>query len=223
MTMKRVLIGLLVVGIVVLGSSCASMGKKEKTGTVIGASAGAVAGAVIGKGPTGTIVGAIIGAAVGGAAGMYIGKYMDKQAKEIEENVEGAEVQRVGEGIRITFDSGILFDVDRSDLTATSQQNLKNLAQTLAKYPDTNILIEGHTDSTGSREHNMTLSERRAKSVAHNLAGLNVASSRFSVMGYGPDQPVAANDTAEGRQKNRRVELAVIANEKLKEEAKAKA
>jgi outer membrane protein OmpA-like peptidoglycan-associated protein len=220
--MKRLLIGLLVVCLVVWSSSCASMGKKEKTGTIIGASAGAVAGAVIGKGPTGTILGAILGAAVGGAAGMYIGKYMDKQAKEIEENVEGAEVQRVGEGIRITFDSGLLFDVNKYDLNETSQLNLKNLAVTLAKYGDTNILIEGHTDSTGTREQNVTLSERRAKSVAHYLAGLNVASSRFSIMGYGPDQPIAANDTAEGRQKNRRVELAVIANEKLKEEAKAK-
>ena len=111
--MKRLLIGLLVVCVLVWSSSCASMGKKEKTGTIIGASAGAVAGAVIGKGAAGTILGAILGAAVGGAAGMYIGKYMDKQAKEIEENVEGAEVQRVGEGIRITFDSGLF-------LTSTS-------------------------------------------------------------------------------------------------------
>lgn len=221
--MKRFLIGLLAVCIVILGAGCASMGKKEKTGAVIGASAGAVAGAVIGKGPGGTIIGAILGAAVGGAAGAYIGGYMDKQAKEIEQNVEGAEVQRVGEGIRITFDSGLLFDVDRSDLSETSKQNLNNLAQTFAKYPDTNIMIEGHTDSSGAREHNLTLSERRAKAVAHYLAGLNVKSSRFSIMGYGPDQPVAANDTAEGRAKNRRVELAVIANEKLKQEAKEKA
>ena len=218
--MKRFLIGLLVVCLIAWSSSCASMSKKEKTGAVIGASAGAVAGAVIGKGPGGTIIGAIIGAAVGGAAGAFIGHYMDKQAKEIEENVEGAEVQRVGEGIRITFDSGLLFDVNKYDLNETSRQNLNNLAATLAKYPDTNILIEGHTDSTGAREQNLTLSERRAKSVAHHLAGLNVQASRFSIMGYGPDQPVAANDTAEGRQKNRRVELAVIANEKLKEEAK---
>lgn len=216
--MKRSLIGLLIVGIVVLGAGCAGMNKKEK-GAVIGASAGAVAGAVIGKGPGGTIIGAILGAAVGGAAGAYIGGYMDKQAKEIEENVEGAEVQRVGEGIRITFDSGLLFEVDKYDLTETSRQNLTNLAKTFAEYPDTNILIEGHTDSTGAREYNMTLSERRARSVAHYLAGLNVKSSRFSIMGYGPDQPIASNDTADGRQKNRRVELAVIANQELKEKA----
>ena len=218
--MKRFLIGMLVVCLIVWSASCASMSKKEKTGAAVGASAGAVAGAIIGKGPGGTILGAILGAAVGGAAGAYIGKYMDKQAKEIENNVEGAEVQRVGEGIRITFDSGLLFDVNKYDLNETSRQNLNNLAQTLAKYPNTNIMIEGHTDSTGAREQNVTLSERRAKSVSHYLAGLNVASSRFSIMGYGPDQPVASNDTAEGRQKNRRVELAVIANEKLKEEAK---
>ena len=216
--MKRTLAGLLIVGIVVLGAGCAGMSKKEK-GAVIGASAGAVAGAVIGKGPGGTVIGAILGAAVGGAAGAYIGSYMDKQAKEIEENVEGAEVQRVGEGIRITFDSGLLFDVDKYDLTETSKQNLTNLAKTFAEYPDTNILIEGHTDSTGAREYNMTLSERRARSVSHYLAGLNVKSSRFSIMGYGPDQPIASNDTADGRQKNRRVELAVIANQELKEKA----
>ena len=224
--MKRFMIGMLVLCVIVWSSSCASMGKdmgkKEKTGAIGGAAAGAVAGALIGKGAAGTIVGALLGAVVGGAAGAYIGSYMDKQAKEIEKNVEGAEVQRVGEGIRITFDSGLLFDVGKYDLNETSQQNLKNLAVTLAKYGDTNILIEGHTDSTGTREQNLVLSERRAKSVGHYLAGLNVASSRFSIMGYGPDQPIATNDTPEGRQQNRRVELAVIANEKLKEEAKAK-
>lgn len=218
--MKKFLIGLLAVCLILWSLSCASMSKKEKTGAAVGAAGGAVAGAVIGKGPAGTILGAILGAAVGGAAGAYIGHYMDKQAEEIKKDVKGAEVQRVGEGIRITFDSGLLFDVGKFDLNETSRQNLTNLASTLAKYPDTNIMIEGHTDSTGSRESNLTLSERRAKSVAHYLAGLNVQASRFSIMGYGPDQPVASNDTAEGRQKNRRVELAVIANEKLKEEAK---
>lgn len=224
--MKRILIGMLLVCLIVWSSSCSSitknMGKKEKTGAAVGGAAGAVAGAVIGKGAAGTIVGALLGAAVGGAAGAYIGNRMDKQAAEIKQEVKGAEVERVGEGIRITFDSGLLFDIDKYDLNETSRQNLNNLAGILIKYPDTNILIEGHTDSTGTREHNLDLSERRARAVAHYLAGLNVASSRFSIMGYGPDQPVAANDTAEGRQKNRRVELAVMANEKMKKEAQEK-
>jgi len=218
--MKKILIGLLVLGIIIGSSSCASMGKKEKQGTVIGASAGAVAGALIGKGPGGTILGALLGAAIGGAGGAYIGRYMDKQAKEMEKDLEGAKVERVGEGIRITFDSGLLFDVDKYDLNEASRQNLDRLAAILIKYPDTNVLIEGHTDSTGAQEHNLTLSERRAKSVAHYLAGLNVASSRFSVMGYGPDQPIATNDTAEGRQQNRRVDVAIMANDKLKKAAK---
>ena len=220
--MKRILIGFLVLCLVVWSSSCASMGKKEKTGATVGATAGAVAGALIGKGAAGTIFGALLGAAVGGAAGAYIGKYMDKQAAEMRQDLQGAKVERIGEGIKITFDSGLLFDAGKSDLRDVSRQNLDSLATILNKYPDTNILIEGHTDSTGTREQNLVLSERRAGSVGHYLAQRNVAAGRFSEMGYGPDQPIATNDTPEGRQQNRRVELAVIANEKLKEEAKAK-
>jgi outer membrane protein OmpA-like peptidoglycan-associated protein len=216
--MKRLLIGLLVLSVVAWSAGCASMNRTQKGG-VIGAAGGAVAGGLIGRAAGNTVLGAILGAAVGGAAGAYIGHYMDKQAEEMRQDLQGARVERVGEGIRITFDSGLLFDVDKYDLREQSRQNLSRLADVLNRYPDTNVLIEGHTDSTGSREHNVTLSERRANSVAHYLAQLNVRSGRFSVMGYGPDQPVASNETSEGRQQNRRVDLAVIANEKLKRAA----
>jgi outer membrane protein OmpA-like peptidoglycan-associated protein len=216
--MKRLLVGLLALSIVAWSVGCASMSRTQKGG-VIGAAGGAVAGGLIGKAAGNTVLGAILGAAVGGAAGAYIGHYMDKQAEEMRRDLQGARVERVGEGIRITFDSGLLFDVDKYDLREQSRQNLSRLAEVLNRYPDTNVLIEGHTDSTGTREHNVTLSERRANAVAHYLAQLNVQSGRFSVMGYGPDQPVVSNETAEGRQQNRRVDLAVIANEKLKRAA----
>ncbi|MCJ7579188.1 MAG: OmpA family protein [Candidatus Aminicenantes bacterium] len=162
-------------------------------------------------------------AAVGGAAGAYIGSYMDKQAAEMQRDLKGAEVQRIGEGIKITFDSGILFDIDKSDLRPVSRTNLAELAKILNKYPDTNILIEGHTDETGSDDHNMTLSKDRAQSVALNLATLEVESARFSITGYGETQPIVMNDTPEGRQKNRWVDIAVLANDKLKKAAQKKA
>jgi len=141
----------------------------------------------------------------------------------MQRDLQGAKIERVGEGIKITFDSGLLFDVDKYDLRPASQENLTKLATILNKYPDTNIIIEGHTDSTGSRENNMTLSDNRAKTVAAYLARQNVQSSRFTVMGYGPDQPVASNDTLEGRQLNRRVDIGIIANEKLKKAAQEQA
>ncbi len=129
----------------------------------------------------------------------------------------------MGEGIKITFGSGLLFDVDKADLRPEAQTELVELARILNKYSDTNILIEGHTDSTGSDDYNQTLSERRARSVSVFLAAQNVDSRRFSVIGYGESQPIASNDTAEGRQQNRRVELAIMANDKLKEAAKKQA
>lgn len=213
--MKKILPLILVLCLISFNFRCASWSKTAK-GATIGAAGGAVAGAVVGKIAGSTLTGAIIGAAVGGAAGAYIGRQMDKQAEEMRRDLEGAKVERIGEGIKITFDSGLLFDVDKYDLRPASQENLKKLAVILNKYPDTNIIIEGHTDSTGTREYNLTLSERRAKAVAAYLAQLGVQSSRFSVMGYGPDQPIASNDSPEGRQQNRRVDLGIIANEKLK-------
>jgi outer membrane protein OmpA-like peptidoglycan-associated protein len=198
------------------------MSNTEK-GAVIGAAGGAVVGGVIGNAAGNTAVGAIIGAAVGGAAGAVIGHYMDKQAAEIERDIEGAKVERVGEGIKITFDSGLLFDVNKYDIKPVAQNDLVRLAGILNKYPDTEVLIEGHTDSTGTRDFNMDLSRRRAQSVANALAAQQVLVSRLNQMGYGPDQPVASNSTSAGRAANRRVDLAIYANDKLKKAAEKQA
>jgi outer membrane protein OmpA-like peptidoglycan-associated protein len=220
--MKKILFSLTIVALMLGLSGCSNMTRKEK-GAIIGATAGAVVGGVIGHEAGNTAVGAIIGAAVGGAAGAYIGNYMDKQAAEIERDLEGARVERVGEGIKITFKSGILFDVDKSGLRPEAQAELAKLATILNKYEDTEILVEGHTDATGGEEHNRELSLRRANSVSTHLTTQQVAGNRFTVMGYGESQPIADNATAEGRQSNRRVELAIFANDKLKGVAQEKA
>lgn len=204
----------LIVGLLGCGLS------KSEQGALIGAGAGAAVGGVIGNKAGNTAVGAILGAAIGGAAGAYIGNYMDKQAEEIEKDIEGARVERVGEGIKITFDSGILFDVNKSDLKPEAYADLTNLAKILNKYEDTEILIEGHTDSTGPRDYNMTLSLRRAQTAANFMSQIGVRGDRFHLMGYGPDQPIATNETTAGRQANRRVEIAIYANDKLKSAAK---
>jgi outer membrane protein OmpA-like peptidoglycan-associated protein len=193
-----------------------------KKGAGIGAATGGTIGAIIGHQSGNTAVGAIIGAAVGGAAGAYIGNYMDKQAAEMERDLEGAKVERIGEGIKITFESGLLFDVNKAELKPASKSNLTSLATILNKYPDTNILLEGHTDSDGTEEHNLNLSELRAKSVANYLASQQVMEPRFTTMGYGESQPVADNSTASGKSQNRRVEVAIYANDKLKKTAEKK-
>lgn len=189
-------------------------------GGAIGAGSGAVVGGVIGKKAGNTALGAIIGAAVGGTAGALIGRYMDKQAEEIQRDLKGAKVERIGEGIKITFDSGLLFDVNKYNLKPASRSNLEELAQVLKKYEDTNILIEGHTDSSGSDEHNYELSDKRAHAVSGYLGGLGVNPTRFTVVGYGENQPVASNESESGRQQNRRVDIAIYANDKLKKAAK---
>jgi outer membrane protein OmpA-like peptidoglycan-associated protein len=209
--------------VVALSAGSQACATKKQTGAVVGAGAGAVVGGAVGAAAGNTAVGAIIGAAVGGAAGFIIGDYMDRQAEEMERDLEGARVERVGEGIKITFDSGIMFDVNKADLRPEAQQNLTELARILNKYDDTIILVEGHTDSSGPENYNMELSRRRAESVAHYLAVQNVQPGRFSTIGYGEAQPIASNDTEYGRQQNRRVELAIMANEKLKEAAKKQA
>jgi outer membrane protein OmpA-like peptidoglycan-associated protein len=219
--MKKAVVYVLLVSLLFAFCGCGSMSRTKK-GTAIGAAAGAAVGAIVGKRAGNTAVGAILGAAIGGAAGAYIGHYMDEQAAEIERDIEGAKVERIGEGIKITFDSGILFDVDKAALRNVSMTNLDKLATILNKYEDTNILIEGHTDATGSDEYNLDLSEKRAMSVRNHLAGQGVIPTRFTIMGYGESQPIAANDTDEGRQANRRVEVAIMANEKLKKAAEDK-
>ncbi len=220
--MKKVVVGLLITFFILSSFGCASMSRKEK-GAVIGGASGAAIGAAIGDAAGNTAVGAILGAVIGGAAGAYIGNYMDNQAEEMERDLEGATIERVGEGIKVTFDSGILFEVNKATLQPASQANLEQLATILNKYEDTDVLIEGHTDATGSEEYNLTLSEQRAQSVANFLAGLQVDATRFTIMGYGEGQPVADNASVEGRQANRRVDLAIMANDKLKKTAEAKA
>lgn len=215
--MKKLALAAALVSMVLV--SCASW-NRAMTGGVIGAGAGGLIGGVIGKQLGNTAAGAIIGAAVGGTAGAAIGHYMDKQAEEIKRDIKDAEVERVGEGIKITFNSGILFDVGSSRLKPAAEQNTVQLAKILNKYKDTEILIEGHTDSTGSRTTNMALSEDRAMSVARMLKTQGVMGGRIDTKGYGPDQPVAANSTVNGRQANRRVEVAIFANDKLKKAAK---
>ena len=219
--MKKLTTILLIISISFALYGCSSWSRAEK-GAVAGAAAGGAVGAAIGHQYGNTALGAILGAAIGGAAGAYIGNYMDKQAAEIERDIEGAKVERVGEGIKITFDSGILFAFNKSDLQAEAQENLSKLAGILKKYEDTDILIEGHTDSTGPEEYNFELSERRAESVARHLSMEQVSITRFTLMGYGEAQPVADNATDKGRQENRRVEVAIMANDKLKKAAEQK-
>lgn len=188
-------------------------------GGAIGAGAGGAIGGVIGHQSGNTAVGAIIGAAVGGATGALIGRHMDKQAEELQADLKGAKVERVGEGILITFDSGLLFKLNSSDLSATTKANLTELSKTLNKYEDTNVLIEGHTDSSGDDAYNDKLSNQRAASVEEFLTGQGVKGSRLTTKGYGETQPISVNDTDAGRQANRRVEVAIYANKEMKKAA----
>lgn len=202
-----------------LGQGCNSFTKTQK-GAAIGAGAGGVVGAFIGKAAGNTALGAVIGGAVGGTAGALIGHNMDKQAAEIKQTVPGATVVREGEGIIVKFDSGILFDVDKTDLKGAAQTNLSNLAASLSKNPQTNILIVGHTDNTGSDEHNMDLSIRRAEAVKSYIASAGVNASRLTTQGKGESEPIADNNTPDGRSQNRRVEIAIVANDQMKAQAK---
>jgi outer membrane protein OmpA-like peptidoglycan-associated protein len=216
--MHRTIRHLPVLVALVSGSGCASLNKKE-SGAAIGAAAGAATGAVIGRVSGSTAKGAIIGAAVGGAAGAVIGHQMDQQAKEIRQNVPGAVVERVGEGLQVTFESGLLFDYDSDVLHAAAKQNLATLAASLDKYPNTDLVVVGHTDNKGSDGYNMSLSERRAAAAASYLASQGVARSRLRSVGRGEAEPVASNDTDAGRRQNRRVEVAIYANDALKRQA----
>jgi outer membrane protein OmpA-like peptidoglycan-associated protein len=216
--MKKLIIMFLSAALLITMVMGCAWSNKAKGGA-IGAGAGGVAGGVIGKQLGNTALGAIIGAAVGGTAGVLIGNEMDKRAAEMKQDMQGARIERVGEGIKITFDSGLLFDVNKSDLRPQAKTNIESLAKILNKYDDTNILIEGDTDNTGTEDYNLKLSERRAQSVASYLMGFGVPNSRISTVGLGEMNPVASNDTDYGRQQNRRVEVAIFANEKLKKAA----
>jgi outer membrane protein OmpA-like peptidoglycan-associated protein len=218
---KRIIALCLILSLVLMGTGCAEWSRMQK-GAAIGAGTGGVAGGLIGHAAGNTAVGVLLGAVIGGAAGAFIGNYMDKQAAEIERDIAGARVERVGEGIKITFSSGVMFDVNRAVLKDQYRGELGELATILNKYEDTNILLEGHTDSTGTEEYNLELSKKRSQSVANYLATQNVNPTRFTIMGYGESQPIASNETSDGRAQNRRAEVAIYANEKLKKVAKEK-
>jgi outer membrane protein OmpA-like peptidoglycan-associated protein len=212
--MKRAVILTVILALTLTG--CAGMNKQQK-GTMIGAGAGAAIGAAAGGG----VWGVLLGAAVGGVAGNLIGKEMDKQAKELQQAVPTAEVQRVGEGINMTFDSSLMFAVNSADLNESYKGDLAAAAAVFAKYEDTNILVEGHTDNTGTDAINIPLSERRAKAVSAYLQSQGVAGSRLEEKWYGSSQPKYPNDTPENQAKNRRVELGIYANEDMVADAQA--
>lgn len=207
-----------IVGAAILLPGCASMNKTQK-GAAVGTATGAAAGAVIGRAAGNTALGAIIGATVGGVTGAVIGKQMDKQAEELKKEVPDATVERVGEGIIVELSDKVLFDFGKADLTSASQQSLNKIVEVFNKYPDTNVEVQGHTDSKGSVDYNQGLSIRRATNVSNYLANKGIVTSRLTVKGYGEKAPKYDNETDEGRAQNRRVEFLITANEKMKAEA----
>ncbi len=209
-----------------VGCDAVQNANNAQKGGVIGAGGGAILGAIIGnnvgKGGNGEL-GAVIGGVVGGGAGILIGRKMDRQAERIEEEIPGAQVERLDNGIVVTFDekSGVYFDTNKYNINAASQGTLDKLAGILAEYPDTNVLVVGHTDSTGPEEYNMTLSKQRAQSVTNYFTQQKgLVASRFTTNWFGETQPLHDNATAEGRSKNRRVNVAIVPNERMVEDAK---
>lgn len=206
----------------------------QDKGIVVGAASGAVIGGVlgnnVGKGGN-TALGAILGAAVGGVAGGIIGNKMDRQAEKIKTEIPGAKVERVGEGIDVTFDEnnpdgtkmGVFFETNKYDISSNSKLALDKLQKIFAEYPETNILVEGHTDDVGTDAYNMTLSQKRAVAVTDYLKKVGVSSSRIITKWYGESQPKVANDSDANRAQNRRVQFVITANEKMKADAKKEA
>ncbi len=212
--------GAALAAVLLVSSGCATNpdGTTEYKRTAIGALAGAAVGAgggalIAGRGHRGT--GALIGGVVGAAAGGAVGNYMDRQAAEMKRKLPEAAIAREGDKLYVALPSGILFDVDKSDVKPAARNSIAKAAEVLVKYPDTYVTVEGHTDSTGKPEYNQKLSERRADAVRDLLVRDKVPSSRLSVMGYGESDPVGDNSTPEGRQANRRVQLEIRPNEKL--------
>jgi outer membrane protein OmpA-like peptidoglycan-associated protein len=203
-----------------LSTGCESTTNTGK-GAGYGAAAGGIVGGIIGSTTGSWAKGMLLGAVIGGAAGAVIGNYMDKQADEIKHEVKGAKVERVGEGIRVVFDTGLLFSTGSETLTGNSQSNIERLAKVLNKYRDTNLVIEGHTDTVGSAGYNQILSERRAQSVASLLRTYGVSGNRLNAVGYGQTRPVASNESESGRRLNRRVEVLIYANDNLKRQAQS--
>ncbi len=209
---------IMIISAVMILSGCASWNKTQK-GAVVGTAAGGGMGAIIGKAAGNTALGAIIGAAVGGASGAVIGHQMDKQAEEIKKTVPDASVERVGEGIVVEFSSNVLFGFDKTLLSFDAKTNLDKLVVVLHSYPDTNIELQGHTDSKGSESYNQNLSEKRASTVSGYLAAKGITSDRLTIIGFGETVPKYDNGTADGRAQNRRVEFLITANEKMKADA----
>ncbi|MGX9986831.1 OmpA family protein [Soonwooa purpurea] len=206
-------------------TSCESIQNANNTqkGAAIGTAAGAILGGVlgnnIGKGGNAPL-GAVLGGVVGGGVGGVIGNKMDKQAKEIKEVLPGAEVERVGEGIKVTLhENTVNFDFNSSNLTTLAKSNLDKLVVVLKNNPDTNINIYGHTDSVGTDAVNMKISNQRASAVKNYFVTNGIASSRMFTEGLGKTSPIASNDTDAGRAQNRRVEFAITANEKMIQDA----
>ena len=197
----------------------------KQKGGVIGATGGAVLGAIIGnnvgKGGNGEL-GAVIGGVVGGTAGVLIGAKMDKQAQKIENEIPGVEVERVDDAIVLTFEdgSGIYFDTARYNINSASQATLTKLIGVFKEYSDTNILVVGHTDSVGAESSNMTLSKNRAYAVTNYLTGKGISNGRLTTNWFGESQPLHDNQTAEGRAKNRRVNIVILPNDKMVNDAK---
>ncbi len=213
--MRRIACGLLILALALAG--CARLSNMEK-GAAIGASAGAVVGSAVGKATGNTARGAILGAIVGGTAGAIIGQRMDRQAAEMQQELPDARIERVGEGILVTFDAGILFDFDSATLRPEAREKLRRLAESLKKYPETEVLIVGHTDSTGPEAYNQRLSEQRAEAAAAFLMQQGIRPSRIRTMGKGETEPIAPNDTEAERQLNRRVEIAIFTSEAYRKE-----
>lgn len=218
---------ILLSSVLIFGCSAVKNANHKQKGAVVGSTSGAVIGGVlgnnVGKGDN-TALGAIIGAVVGGVAGGFIGDRMDRQAERIEEQIPGAEVTRVGEGINVVFneDAGVYFDTSKSNVKGTSATTLNKLAGIFKEYPKSYILVEGHTDSAGPEDYNMTLSKQRAESVTNYLLTQGISQGRFTTKWYGEGQPKADNTTSEGKRINRRVELAIVASQELKDEASKK-
>ncbi len=220
--LNKIVVALLSVALL---TSCEAVQNANNTqkGAVIGTAAGAVLGGIIGNNvkKKNSALGAVIGGVVGGVAGGVIGKQMDKQAQKIESEIPGAEVTRVGEGIDVVFDenSGVYFATNQSTINSKSKTNLNKLVGIFKEYPDTNIIVEGHTDSSGDDSYNMSLSQKRANAVTNYLISQGISKSRLTTYAHGETLPKYDNGTAEGRAKNRRVELGIVANEKMKREA----
>jgi len=206
---SRALLSAALVAVTLASTACASMSNKEK-GAVVGAAAGGAVGGMVGKNNGSTARGAIIGAVVGGAAGAIIGHQMDQQAKELKLEIPGATIERVGEGIQVTFASGLLYDFDSDAIRSEAGLNLRNLALSLKKYANTTLLIVGHTDTVGSSAYNQDLSWRRASSASAYLTGQGISSDRLNALGRGELEPLGSNETEAGRQTNRRIEVAIV-------------